>query len=50
MDEQKTFYFMEVNNLPGMSPKSLIGKGAAAAGISFNELCEMMVETALEKR
>ena len=50
MDEKGTVYFMEVNSLPGMSPKSLIAKGALAVGISFNELCERMVELAVCKR
>jgi len=34
---------LEVNTLPGLTPQSLLPKIADAAGISFGELCEMML-------
>jgi len=34
---------LEVNTLPGMTPTSLLPKIAESAGISFGELCEMML-------
>jgi D-alanine-D-alanine ligase len=37
------FYCLEANTLPGMTELSLIPQGAAAAGISFPELCEAIV-------
>ncbi|MEO8192319.1 MAG: D-alanine--D-alanine ligase [Gemmatimonadales bacterium] len=37
------FYCLEANTLPGMTELSLIPQGAAAAGISFPELCEEIV-------
>ncbi len=40
---------LEVNTLPGMTETSLLPKAAAAAGISFSELCRRMVEMALER-
>ena len=40
------FYCLEANTLPGMTELSLIPQGAAAAGISFPELCEQIVRTA----
>lgn len=40
------FYCLEANTLPGMTELSLIPQGAAAAGISFPELCEQIVKTA----
>jgi D-alanine-D-alanine ligase len=40
-------YCLEVNTLPGMTELSLIPQGAAAAGISFGELCERIVALAL---
>ena len=45
-----TFYCLEANTLPGMTQTSLIPQAAAAAGISFPELCERIVQIALEKR
>lgn len=44
------FYCLEVNTLPGMTGTSLVPQAAAAAGISFPELCERIVLLALEAR
>jgi D-alanine-D-alanine ligase len=40
---------LEVNTLPGMTATSLLPKAAAAAGMSFTELCGRMVELALQR-
>jgi D-alanine-D-alanine ligase len=37
---------LEVNTLPGLTPTSLLPRIADAAGISFGELCEMMLSGA----
>jgi D-alanine-D-alanine ligase len=37
------FYCLEANTLPGMTELSLIPQGAAAAGMSFPDLCETIV-------
>ena len=42
------FYCLEANTLPGMTELSLIPQGAAAMGIGFPELCERIVNLALE--
>lgn len=39
---------LEVNTLPGMTETSLLPKAALAAGIRFPELCQRMVDLALE--
>jgi D-alanine-D-alanine ligase len=39
-------YFLEVNTIPGMTDTSLVPKAAAAAGISFEELCEQILKEA----
>jgi D-alanine-D-alanine ligase len=39
-------FILEVNTLPGLTPTSLLPKIADAAGISFGELCEMMLSGA----
>jgi D-alanine-D-alanine ligase len=44
-----TFYCLEANTLPGMTQTSLIPQ-AAAAGISFPDLCDRIVQLALEAR
>lgn len=43
MTDDGSFYCLEANTLPGMTQTSLIPQGAAAAGISFPELCEKIV-------
>jgi D-alanine-D-alanine ligase len=40
---------LEVNTLPGMTGTSLLPKAAAAAGISYVELCEQMLGLALNR-
>lgn len=40
---------LEINTLPGMTETSLLPKAAAAAGISYPELCQRMVELALKR-
>lgn len=39
---------LEVNTLPGMTETSLLPKAAAAAGLSYTELCQMQIELALK--
>jgi D-alanine-D-alanine ligase len=41
---------LEVNTQPGMTETSLLPKAAAAAGIGYAELCQRMVELALQRR
>lgn len=40
-------YFLELNTLPGMTSHSLVPKAAKAAGITFEELLEQIIETGL---
>jgi D-alanine-D-alanine ligase len=40
---------LEVNTLPGMTETSLLPKAALAAGISFPNLCQQMVDLALRR-
>lgn len=40
MTEDGNLFCLEANTLPGMTQTSLIPQGAAAAGISFPDLCE----------
>jgi D-alanine-D-alanine ligase len=41
---------LEVNTLPGMTETSLLPKAAAAAGISYAQLCQRMVDLAMKRR
>ena len=44
LDEEGRFWCLELNSLPGMTPASLIPKSAAAVGMSYNQLCEEIVQ------
>ena len=39
---------LEVNTLPGMTSTSLLPRAAQEAGLNFNELCQRLVDLALE--
>jgi D-alanine-D-alanine ligase len=41
---------LEVNTLPGMTATSLLPKAAVAAGFSYAELCQRMVDLALARK
>ena len=45
-DEDDKFYCLEANNLPGMTPNSLLPQEARAVGISYEDLCERLVFSA----
>ena len=44
-----SMYCLEANTLPGMTPTSLLPQEAAAVGMSFEELCEKIIEVSLAK-
>ncbi len=50
VDENGTPWFLEINTLPGMTPTSLVPQEAAAAGISYGELCETIIRESLRIR
>lgn len=47
--EDGTAHCLEANALPGMTANSLLPKAAAAAGVSFPELCDRIVNIALRR-
>ena len=49
MSQDGRFYCLEANTLPGMTQTSLIPQAAAAAGISFPELCDRIVRLAIAR-
>lgn len=46
LDEPGNGYVLEINTVPGMTATSLVPKAAAAAGISFPELCNIILQSA----
>lgn len=50
IDEQGQPWVLELNTIPGMTETSLLPKAAAAAGISFDELCHRILELSLKIR
>lgn len=49
LTEDGKAYCLEANTLPGMTPTSLLPQEAAAIGISYDELCEKIIELSLKK-
>jgi D-alanine-D-alanine ligase len=48
MNGSGEFFCLEANTLPGMTGTSLVPQAAAAAGMSFPELCERIAVLAME--
>lgn len=48
--EDGNIYCLEANTLPGMTPASLMPKEAAVMGISYDSLCNMIIEESLKVR
>lgn len=48
MDKEGKLFCLEANTLPGMTPTSLIPQEARAIGISFEDLCQWILELALK--
>lgn len=44
LDGEGRFWCLEVNSLPGMTSASLVPKEAAAIGMTYNQLCEEIVQ------
>ncbi|MBE6549532.1 MAG: D-alanine--D-alanine ligase [Ruminococcaceae bacterium] len=49
LDDNGEAWCLEANTLPGMTPTSLLPQEAAAVGMSYDELCETLVNLAFEK-
>ena len=47
MNESGEIFCLECNTLPGMTPTSLLPQEAATIGVSFDELCERILQTAV---
>jgi D-alanine-D-alanine ligase len=50
LQAEGAFFCLEINTIPGMTATSLLPKAAAAAGISFPELCRKIVELSWVER
>ena len=50
LTEDGTPYFLEINTLPGFTPTSLLPQEAAAVGIEYADLCEMVAMESLKAR
>lgn len=50
LDGEGVPWCLEINSLPGLTPASLMPKEAAAAGLSYGELCEEIVQLSLRRK
>lgn len=48
MDADGRLWFLEFNTLPGMTPTSLLPQEAQAVGMSYEDLCEKIVQLAYD--
>ena len=48
LDKKNVPWFLEINTLPGMTTTSLVPKSAMAAGISFNDLIQMIINKSIK--
>ncbi|MFH1192997.1 MAG: D-alanine--D-alanine ligase [Candidatus Jorgensenbacteria bacterium] len=44
VDSRNTVYFLEINTIPGFTEQSLVPKAAAASGIPFSELLDIIID------
>lgn len=49
LNDTNNIFCLEANTLPGMTPTSLLPQEAQAIGMSFDELCEKIIEISLKK-
>lgn len=49
MNDKNEFFCLEANTLPGFTPTSLLPQEAAAMGMSFEDLCQKVIDLSLEK-
>jgi D-alanine-D-alanine ligase len=49
LDEQNKPYLLEINTMPGFTPKSLLPEAAAHAGIDFMKLVDRLVQRAHQR-
>lgn len=50
LSEENVPYVLEINSVPGMTQTSLVPDAANHVGISFGELCEMILQMAIEEK
>jgi D-alanine-D-alanine ligase len=50
LDEQHRPFLLEINTLPGFTPRSLLPKAAGQAGIEFGPLVDRLVKLAYDRR
>jgi D-alanine-D-alanine ligase len=48
LDKNNIPWFLEINTLPGMTETSLVPKSVKAAGISFNNLIQLIIDEAIK--
>jgi D-alanine-D-alanine ligase len=48
LDKNNVPWFLEINTLPGMTTTSLVPKSVMAAGISFNDLIQMIINKSVK--
>lgn len=50
LDERDRLWCLEANTLPGMTPTSLLPRMAACRGVSYDDLCDLIVHMSMPKK
>lgn len=49
IDSDGNMWILETNTIPGMTPTSLLPDASKAAGMTFSQVCELLIENALNR-
>lgn len=49
LNDKNEMFCLEINTLPGMTPTSLIPQEAQVEGMSYDELCERLIDISMKK-
>ncbi len=49
MVQDNDVIFLEINSIPGLTPTSLLPRSAEGAGLSFDDVCELILLSALKR-
>ncbi|MEM4407932.1 MAG: UDP-N-acetylmuramate--L-alanine ligase [Candidatus Caldarchaeum sp.] len=49
MVEGDRLVFLEINSIPGLTPTSLLPRSAASVGVSYDDVCELILLSALKR-
>ena len=49
INDKDEMFCLEANTLPGMTPTSLLPQETAVVGVSYDDLCQKIIDISLER-